>query len=195
MNEHLYSILSALITGVFGGMSGWLLSTRQHRRDDFRTILEERGRQVTEQRTEIDQLKSLLQQMERRIDGLEAARDDFPFPMWQTSRTGEYIHVNRHFIDRFLTPNGKTAADVLGLKHEDIWSPAVSTKFRMLNASAMMAHDNRARFDGVDLEDGSGVPVTLLKIPDYSRTVLVGFTGYVIDILPAAPPPQPPQTN
>ena len=191
MSDHLYSILSAIVTGIIGGLSGWLLSARQHRRDDFRTILDERSRQVAEQRTEIDLLKALVQQMERRIDGLEAARDDFPFPMWQTSRAGEYIHVNRHFTERYLTPRGKTAADILGLKHEDFWPQPVAMQMRMLNASAMLSPDHRARVDGVDMQDGSGVPVTILKIPDFSRSTLVGFTGYVIDVLPAALPTPP----
>lgn len=184
MTDHLFSIISAIVTGIIGGLSGWVLSSRQHRRDDFRTILEERGRQVAEQRNEIDQLRALVQAMERRIDGLEAAREDFPFPMWQVSRSGECIHVNRHFIERFLTPRNKTPADVLGLKHDDIWPAQVAAKIRRLTSAAMASPDKRARLDGIDMEDGTSVSVTLLKIPDYSRTTLMGFSVYAIDVPP-----------
>ena len=183
-----YEILSVIVTGIIGALSGWIMSSRQHRRDDFRTILDERARQVDELLREVASLKALNDQMERRVEGLEAAREDFPFPAWQMSRAGEYIHVNRHFIDRYLTPRGKTVADVLGLKHEDVWNDDVATKLRLLGASASLSPDLRARVDMVDMGDG-GVPTTLLMVPDHSRAIHVGFTGYAIDILPAAPPP------
>jgi PAS domain-containing protein len=182
MSDLFWDLGKQAILLILGVLSGWIGAVRQHRRDDFRTILEERSRQFLEQKDEIERLRNLVQKMELRIDGLEAARDDFPFPTWQVDRNGECIHVNRHFIDRFLTPNGKTPSDVLGKRHEDIWPAAVASHIRSLTNQAMRSPDHKARYDNVDMQDGSSASITLLKIPDYSRSTLVGFTIYAIDV-------------
>lgn len=181
-------------SGAVSGASGWWLSQRANRRDDFRAILDERARQADDRARQVDELlgevralKAENVRLELRIEGLEAGRSDFPFPSWQVNRDGTYVYVNKPYVDLLLAPLGMTEADVIGKRDADIWPLPSAHKLRMLQTAVMMAPDRRARIDGFELHPGIMTPLTILKVPDFARGTLVGFTGYAIDILPQSP--------
>lgn len=122
-------------------------------------------------RNEIEQVRTMLSHLN--LYGL-----DIPSPRWDTDKDDRLVAVNAAFDNYFLTPHGKTEADVLLKRWDqiDFLPTTVSEQMKKINDAAMQ-NDNRQAWCMVDFGPsiGSYVVCKAVRLINNRNIGRVGF--------------------
>jgi hypothetical protein len=111
--------------------------------------------------TEIDKLRAQFEKLSKehqsylqRILVLETEQGNLPFPMWEMDEHECYAWANQAFLDQFLSPDGKSFDDIVGKKHQEVWSAPLSDQLRIISHAARTNVNRVAWARNVNFKDG-----------------------------------------
>lgn len=155
-------------------------AAHQQRKDDFEMLMAVVTNQRDEAYAKIKDYDRKIENLELEIQGLRMCGELDPFPNWIINLDGQYVFINREFEKRFLEPKGWNYRDVIGAKHEKLWSDEICRKLKALDDQARARPDGRARAT-IEVD---GLQLTVHKFPIRVRGIPVAFAGYITDIEP-----------
>jgi hypothetical protein len=195
------------ISGLFKLYESWkkgkqdaVTQSAKDKRDDFDTIIEDYReeleaykKRLADERAECAKEREICERdrkesrreveiLNLRVSGLEVSNGDLPFPKWTVSLDGKYLAVNTMFIQRFLTPSGKVASDVIGKTHAEVWSAETALRLSDLDKAAIISASRQARADHFKFDDHITGNFTVFKYAVFKGALHFGYEGIAIDI-------------
>lgn len=156
-------------------------------RSDFEAVTSELVRQRDDALKRYADAEHRIDQLEAEVQGLRLARDLDPFPSWVVDTRGVYQFVNRAFEENFLEPKGQTYRDVIGKRHEDVWSDDFCRTLKALDALARRRPDGTARARAaLDVPSLGPCEVTVHKFPIRFKpaNAIIAYAGFITDMEP-----------
>lgn len=152
----------------------------KNREKNTELVIDNLKEQVASLKKEVDEARQEKRQLEIRIAHLEAAQEDYPFPVWSTDRKGSFAWVNHAFWETFLAGPGIIENDIIGRDYSAVWEAEVAEKLKMFDRTATQTPRHQAfvagfKFDGVD-----STSYTLYRFPTYRGSQQTGWVGIAL---------------
>lgn len=138
-------------------------------------------------KTQFIKLQSENAELRQRLEIMEGAHMDLPWPQWLKDRNGTMIAVNPAYEIMFLAPRGYVKSDYVGERDESVWPADIAVAFREHDAVVLRTREPQDFFEEVVMPDGSRKTLRFLKFPRTVGGAVVGIAGMHIPDPPERP--------
>lgn len=129
-------------------------------------------------------------QLRARLDLMESAQMNLPWPMWLKDKSGVMLALNPAYERKYLLPRGLTRSDYIGKRDIDVWPEEIARAFGENDRET--AERGRVQdFWELIIVDGRREYERFLKYPRYVNGILIGIGGMQIPPEPDKPGESP----
>lgn len=186
--------VGGLLLTVVGGVGGWManrlsMSTSlvQQTYDSLVARIRaleaaDKSRAVIERdlRNTVDLLEKKNLSLIHKVEQLEVAQMDLPFPMWLKDTSGMMLSFNRRYEEVFLIPRGVNRERYLGATDYDVWPEDVAKEFVRHDEIVKRTKKPWHGVEDVLMASGKTRQFVIVKFPRLLGGVIIGVGGIAV---------------
>jgi len=182
------SILTGLISAIGGLATGFFTFRNKQSdsfREDFKEVVDRLQLDIEKLQAREDNYLLKIRDLENEITLLknklvltQAAQLDMPIPQWIKDTRGVMLALNTAYEEMFLSPLGKTSADYIGKRDEDVFDAETAAEFAKADKQVLRT---RGMWQGVEsINYGTySEDYLVMKYPIFSNSMIIGTAGIV----------------
>jgi len=189
-------IISAIAGGGLGSFFTYKTNASKQNSSEFEILVQEYKDivsalkiEVTALRTEVDDVKLILEHRNKEIVNLrnqliifESSHSDVPVPIWLKDTNGKMLFLNPDYEQKILVPLAKTSEDYIGKTDYEVWDKKTSDQFKRHDREVMRKKVPVRFIERWKGQNGVVLEGELIKYPRFLNKTIVGIGGIIIDV-------------